>query len=640
MLTGNYNRTATPDEWQETPSTWETMSDNFVKQWGVLKNFDPTLSADERDLLNSHLQNLENRAGYGDQGFGQKAAGWAGAILGNIVNPVTAIGFGVGGVVAEGALSTTGMLVGRYAPAIVEKSAPVMSKTFGEAVGFHAPNWAAKATLTSVARSSIHGGITMGIGTLPQNIADRYDNKTHQLDFWGGVRASLHDGGIGLLLPAPAYLAATLWGRVFRAGAKIAGEVPGAPVAGSREAESLAIIDGAETAGHYTKAEAQWMRDYVNGNTTAEELRNRASTFLANSNHPIDGATKDVLLKVFPSDMIENLQAGIADSAAASHLSDSIKNLFPKEIANTAVDMLGEKPHMADGLQGVADFLASKVAAKKESLEYLNKVMRKVLPENLVDKNPIFQKKIYQLLKKGESYTGTVPVQVSKRLRQEQQLEKLEQTIKNYERKFQETNKDKFSKAAQRVKDKAENLRNNLTSLLNHKKEIEFLKNKLSKEGEPVENFIHSHHYGRLQDLATVRNSARHLLSDLHVRDAYNTQEAYSHLLRGAAKVMRNKVTNTASTENIFNYLKERAIPKEPLMAKVAKANLKEAEEKAQLKIESENHEDILKDLDQKLKDAPESVRQEYQSVRRKLEEFKSSTNVMSNLLKCLGGGA
>lgn len=609
MLTGRHQAVVGEDQLRETPSSWTTMSDSFLAHYGTPAQFLP-IAAEDRDSINFSIRNLEANANAGQQGIGQKSLGWVGGILGDVLNPLGALSTTVGGAITGKALSWTGSLVGRHLPFEVQTLAKAIGGLkLGKTFGFESPQILAKQTLAATGKNIAEGAVIGDLLGAPQRIADTYDTKTHHFDYWGGVKAAAGDTGLSLGLMVVPYLGGTLWGKLFR---NISRElpIPEMPMPGEgRSGTHVAfpMIEEGVKKGRLTPAEGQWAKDYVMGNITASELESRASELLIRDGHPVDGATNKVLLKLFSPEDVEHLQRSLADELASTHVPEDMRGMISEFNTHKIVDDFSgaNMSRMTAGLEGVVKFLQKRLAQEPEARVLRNKLLKELAPSKEEGINHLSQKEIYRAVKRGEN-VKVIPPEVKRALKHDAQG----------------------------------GLAGERPSLLSHKEEMEFIRNDLLPKDEVRNNFQVRQSYERLRHLALVRNDAKRLLHEVHTRHEVNLQKDYATFLDAMTHIMRKNVTKLASADNVLNYLKERSIPVRSEFENIEEQVVRESENITQQEAKSagEIKPPDLETIENQMKDAPEDLRKEYDTLKKQFSEFTESKHIFQNLISCIRG--
>ncbi len=657
MLTGRYE--AIPGEGQNvTPSTWNSMADSFKQSFNTINLVMPQSASDRTDLLDS-VNAMQMAANSGDQGMGQKTANWFAGFAGSALHPAALATGEVLGAVAGKALSGSAGLIGRYLPveAAVVGTA-IAQKRLGTFLGESAPGFVANSTVGGIAKGAV-SGFAIGTGfSLPEEVAKTYNPTDNSFNWWGGVKASFADGGIGLGLMAVPFLAGTIWGKMFRkAGQEVShAEMPLAGDARVGEGElpnhpSLGKIDEAEAKGLIQPHEAQWFRDYATGNLSNDELVNRAVQLLIRDGHPVDAATKRVLFQIMKPEDVDRLQMALSDGMA-SNVPEELKPLLQKYMTDANADTIRGKGNMLDGIQGVTNFLKAKLGVAPEERINLNKVLRKLLPENLKEENPFTQSKIYKAAKAKKMIGVRHPEHVEKLLAHEAKVKELKNKISNYEKAFADTNKNKFQNLKEKAMQRLSDLEAKKPSLLSHADEIKHLRDQLIKNGQVKSNFKYTKAYERLHDLTRVRNDARRLMHEVHLAYEHQMHEHYATFLDSMTKLMRASVGQLADHDNVINYMKERLVRRVPELQKMERIEAREATKvdrhaevkagEASEKVEGEKsktfQDDFVKSFDEDMKNAKTEPREDYEKTRNQFEEFNQNQGVLKNLIKCVQG--
>lgn len=660
MLTGRYE--AIPGEGsQVTPSTWNSMSDSFKASFNTPFLLTPQSPEKRRDLSDS-ITAMQMAANSGDQGMGQKTANWFASFAGSILNPYSLmLGEGVGAVASRAIPAGAGLL-GKYLPvpaAVVATG--IAQKKLGSFLGEGLPNFVGESTIGGLTKGAV-SGYAMATGfSLPQAIADTYDPKQDAFNWWGGVKTSFADGGIALGLMSVPFLGGTLWGKMFRGAAK---EVSHAEMPLPHEGKVpegvepshplLAKIDEAAANKKISPHEAQWFRDYVTGAESNENLTKRAIELLIKDGHPVDAATKKVLLQLFKPEDIEQLQIALADKMS-SVMPDNMKSLFHDFLINGKIDAYRANTKMLDGLQGVVEFIRKRLKLQPDEMNNVNAMLKGVFPK-LKGKNPFSQTKLFNALKSGKEVPLTVPRQVTRRLNKERKIKSWKERINKYQRLFDKTNNPKFNDLIKRAHNKISELESSMDKLLTHNEELSYLRSKLMKEGKVRDDFKSKREYHRLLDLARnesgdrIKNSARKLLHELNTTHEYEMHGHYANFLDALTKVMRSSVGDLADHNNVLNYMKERLVREKPELEKVeTKATKVENKVERNKEVESEIKgdeikenkafkDDAVKEMDQEMKDAPEEIKKDFDQVKNQFDEFNEKQGVFKNLIKCVMG--
>ena len=794
MLTGRYEPTPTLGQ-LTAPTTGESMVSSFKADYMQPFLLTPGMEKDKREQLSNRVGalNLQSEAPLNDQGFAQKSLNWLSGMAGSILNPYSLITGEVAGMVAKPLVSKGAGLIGRYLPSAATDA---LTTPISKYAGNQLPEFVGKESAATLTGKAVSGYAQATGFSLPTEIANTYNPKTDQFDWQHGIKASFEDGGVGLALMATPYAAGILWGKIFGKAANHA-EMP---MAGeSKPTFNESHIDDAVKQGRLTDQEGQWFKDYLTRNDTNENLSARATEMLIKDGHPVNSATNQVMFKILHPDDVNNFQTAVADGIAAK-LPDNVKDLYSKFIGHNSMDNLRENPSVIDGLKGVVNFVRKRLEKAPEEFVKFQKIMKRLLPENIKEENPLTQNKIYQGEKRANRTGMTIPIQVKKRLKQDIKIKKINQKIKSYENLYAETGRSKYKKLADKHKKllsktyytggrkphvgklaflnkgislfdphvgqgywyaeseahaewygkhiekiegeyniydlekgkdseinkaykellenyekvkklpnthplveeqykRVEDFRNLIKSkgyegmerlegfndksgarthisgnrtpkkeimffekptsreikfkgksrsqLLNHKEEIQYIRDTLLPEGKVAENFKAKREYQRLLDLTKVRNDARRLMHEIHIKHEYELHDAYATMLDTITKVMRSEFGRLAKPEDINDYMRERIQNRTPELKNIELANVKKEVKETQEKLEKaskevstpEGRDVAVKGMDEEIKESEaKENKAEYDDIKSQMDEFKDNKNVFSNFIKCIVG--
>lgn len=643
MFTGRYEPIPASGELSQ-PSTGESMVSSFKADYMAPFLLVPGLDKQKRQEMADRVDSLriEAQGRAGEQGLGQESSNWVAGMAGSILNPLSLATGEAAGVAAKAILPRVGAFTGRYLPS---QGTALLSRSVGDIVGGRAPGFIADETAASLSQKAVSGFAQATAFSLPGEVANTYDKKTDSFNWWGGIKSSFADGGFGLALMSAPYLGGILWGKFFK-GAVDHAEMP---LPGEKPTFSEEHIDNAVKSKSLTPQEGQWFKDYFFKGDTNENLASRATEMLVKDGHPVDSATNQVMFKILHPDDVNNLQSGVADSLAASHIQDNMKGLITDYISKNRMDGLRENPtSVTDGLKGVVNFVRKRLAKQPEEMVDFHKIMRRLLPENLKEENPFTQNKLYRRMKSGERTGLTVPEHVEKRLSQESRIEQVRQQKDQANKNFDKTGKMKYQATAQRLYTKMTELGTKVEPLLSHKAEVEHLRSKLLPEGKVADNFKAKREYQRLSDLTRVRNDARKLMHEVNLKHEYEMHDAYATVLDTITKVMRSEFGKLAKPENVNDYMRERIQGRIPELQNrelsAVKEEVKVAKEKVTKAYDEtkspEGRSKAVETFDEEMKETKASeINGEYKEVKAQYDEFKDNENVFSSLIKCVLGG-
>ena len=343
------------------------------------------------------------------------------------------------------------------------------------------------------------------------------------------------------------------------------------------------------------------------------------------------------------------MQTAVADKLAAN-LPDNIKSLYQDFINHARIDDMRADPNapsVIDGLKGVVSFVQKRLAKEPEEMVNFHKIMRRLLPENLKEENPFTQTKILRGEKKAGRTGMTVPYQVGKRMKQEERINRIKQQNRDYLRQFEKTSKPRYQQLISRNQERINELSEKLEPLLSHKEEIEYLREKLLPEGKVANNFKSTTAYQRLLDLTRVRNDARALMHEVHLKNEYELHDAYATLLDTITKVMRSEFGKLAKVENINDYMRERIQSASPQLKNLEMESVKKEVTEARVKMDRsyeetktpEGQDRAIQAMDEEMKETSSSDnKKEYDEIKNQFNESKENENVFSNLIKCVLG--
>jgi hypothetical protein len=642
MFTGRYEPISGLGE-MATPTTGESMTESFKSNWLSPFQISPEMTENKRKELHDRVTALQMESGRSEGTF-QRGANWVAGMAGSILNPLSLAAGGAAGIVAKPLIGIGAGLIGRYLPS---EATALLTKPLSQTVVKRGlPQSVGNQSVASLTGKAVSGYAQVTGFSLPQDVANTYDPKTDSFNWHGGIKASFKDGGVGLALMAAPYLAGTLWGKIFGREADHAQmPLPGEKVEGFNESH----IDEAIAKGQWTPAQGQWFKDYAFKGDTNENLANRATQMLIKDGHPVDSATNQVMFKILHPDDVNNLQTAVSDRMA-NDLPENIKPLYQDFINHSRMDDLRSDPNSPstiNGLKGVVSFVRKRLAKAPEELVDFHKIVRKLLPENVKEENPFTQRKIMRGIKKVGKPSITVPEQVERRINQGGRINRLKQQNRDYQRELDKTGKKRYQELIDKNQKRIVDLSEKIQPLLTHKEEIKHLRERLLPEGNVAKNFKSTREYRRLLDLTRVRNDARRLMHEVHLKNEYELHEAYATMLDTITKVMRSEFGKLANTENINDYMRERIQSAAPQFKDLEIASVKKEVSEARVKMDKtsedlktrEGEEGAIDALDKEISKTESSEnKKEYEEIKNQYNEFKESENIFSNLIKCVLG--
>lgn len=641
MLTGRYE--AIPEAGNlTTPTTGESMTASFKSNYLQPFLLTPGMEDDKRKEMAERAGALRMESDR-SQGMIQRSANWIAGQAGSILNPFSLLAGGAAGLIAKPLIRVGAGLIGRYLPS---EATALLTKPLSEAVSKKLPQTVGAESAASLTGKAVSGYSMLTGFSLPGDIANTYNPKTDQFNWHGGIKAAFEDGGVGLTLMAAPYLAGSIWGKLFgKAADHTQMPLPGEKVEGFTESH----IDDAIASKRLSPQQGQWLKDYVFQGDTNENVAKRATEMLIQDGHPVDSATNKVLFKILKPEDVSNLQTAVSDRMA-SDLPENIKPLYQDFVNHSRIDDMRADPNstsVIDGLKGTVSFVRKRLAKAPEELVNFHKIMRKLLPQNVKEENPFTQRKIMRGIKKAGRPSITVPEQVEKRIAQGGRINRLKQQNRDYQRELDKSGKPRFKQLIDKNKKRIVDLTEKMQPLMTHREEIQHLREKLLPKGRVAENFKGTRQYRRLLDLTRVRNDARRLMHEIHLKHEYELHEAYATMLDTITKVIRSEFGKLAKTENINDYMRERIQASVPEFKNLEISAVKKEVAEAKVKMVKayeetktpEARDAALKALDEEISESESKEnRDEYEVIKNQLDEFKANENVFSNLIKCVLG--
>jgi len=284
------------------------------------------------------------------------------------------------------------------------------------------------------------------------------------------------------------------------------------------------------------------------------------------------------------------------------------------------LDELGANKDLGDGIMGWVDHIDGVLEKKPEALAAAEKDIFTGINEHM----NFSQQQIYRLLEKlsfEESHVSnhpfTIPDNVVTRIEEQKRIKELEDKIK------------KFGENKQTRK-RIEALKKQQTKILTPKQELKHIYEKLGGN----KDFAHTKEYHRLVELANYWPQARKLLDRIHLEDSHHAQKAYRDVLDAFAKIIKGNLSPLANPERVTHYLKTRL---EQTTGKITPMA-----EKEKVKVEPVKAEEAeaTTEADQATvnQSDSETLKNEYNKVRRKAEQFKKSGTALKNLVDCALG--
>lgn len=365
MLTRQYP-TSNPLTDVQSPTGWQEIKSSFKA--GAIEPF--LLLPDKTDEMHSSIRNqvqlMEHYQQNPDRGFGIKIGDFLANMAGSALNPLSIVASEVGGSVATKLISGA-KLTGRYLPSNITKA---VTKPLAEVLPKGTPNFVGKQTAGGVA-ASLASNYMKAVGfMIPEEIAHTQDPKTHEFNWWGGIKAATTDGAFALgLMPVP-YLAGMLFKKI---GSEISQKFFDKK---GKESNFSEEINRAHSEGSISKESAEWLHDFHNKSDTNENLNKRAVEILKKEGYPVDSHGSKVLLDILSKEDVSNLEKAHMDQIG-SNIPDHMKNYISDYIVKNKIDSLKSGVDMTSGIDGVIKFVGNKLDQANTEIEKLGKLLEK-----------------------------------------------------------------------------------------------------------------------------------------------------------------------------------------------------------------------------------------------------------------------
>lgn len=524
--------------------------------------------------------------------YSVRAAGFVSNLLGQVLTIAPLAGEAVGAEIAELGISGVSKVAQKVAPKIIEKRIPklTLQGVANQSVG----NFAAK---------TARYGLSFAGFTAPEHIEEAYDEKTNSFNWRKASIQIAADGSLGALIPSAQFLLGILGKRL------------GVP--------SIKLIPGNPELARLPEEHRKWVEEYMADPSDAK-VHKKATDILNQEGYKTNAETDHAHIDLLTANDGHNLNRVLTDPFFAD-VPPHLKTASKDYILHNRLDELRANKEIGDGMRGWVDHIDEELGKRSERLAEAEKGVFTGIKEHM----EFSQERIYKNLRKAqfeESHIAhtphTIPDQVLEHIRVEKQIKKLEDKVKELGENRQ-------------TRKRIVELEKRQAKLLTPKEELEHIKSKFEEK-----HFNLSKEYHRLVELAHYWPQARRLLDRFNLETAHNAQTAYRNVLEAFSNIIRGNLAPLAKPSTVMDYLKTRLEQSE---GKVVSEEIEEprtkpkVEEKTEAKGEekeavSSQQESLIERSDS------EDIKQQYETLKRKTEQFKKNDSALKNLVNCVLG--
>ena len=607
------------------------------------------------------------------QGYGQKTVNAISSIVGGLLPTAPFllaggyVGAGIAGAVGFGARELALDIASENALARYLSTQVALPKLVPEAASHFVPN----VTIGKAAALATEGFLGYKGLIIPEHFAEHYNAVENSLDTEHAIQDWGSDNYGFLLGAAPlaaGYIAFKGVGGVIslrKAGiAKEAAKAESARLHAEHakvlkeneiKAEETALREAkvSELQHHLQQAEDQslitsdmhkWYLDYLE-NPNDPKVHEGGLKIMQALQIPYDRVTGRVWNQVISQDGVQNLKSALFDQHI-TNFSDEENQLLSSYIVHNELDgyisMMRDNPNLIHAMEGFTHSLGLKIEAHSNALKAMDFALTKELPEGILKKHILSQRKIYYVLKEFQEATGEgvrrqaipfhVPKDVMLKLRLEHQIRMIRgQSNAKYKRMFAKGEDVALKEKLDAIK------------FMHPGEELLHIKDNLMPEGKLRGDFKSRAAYQRLEDLSQVSGHAKVLLDRIHMEAINEKQQGLNNVLKKFLDMVDSSSSRLADPSSVKRYLSSRVEASVPNAKEFAETGIKYEErlkeEKAAL--DASMKPEILYD-----ETAQERVKKSefkdgvdnYESSERRFRQFSENEKALADLITCALG--
>ncbi len=677
-MVGGERQVARVDDIAPKPTLGQTAVAAFQKPFAQVSQLGdyifPGMSTEKQRVeAEARLSTINETLNDPRQGFGQQTVNTITGIVGGLMPtaPLAIAGGAVGGVVAGAVgfgarelaldLGSENVLLRYLATQVpVKNLAP-------EAASHFLPN----ASIGQITEGIVKGYAGYKGYTIPEHFSEHYNAVENSLN----VKDAIQDWGsdnYGFLLGAAplaaGYIAAKGIKGVInlrRAGiekaaaeaesvrlhaehAKVlkANEIREGEIA-AREAKVSELqhhLQQAEDQGLISADMHKWYLDYLE-NPNDPKVHEGGLKVLQDLQIPYDRVTGRVWNQVLSQDGVQGVKSALFDQHITG-FSEEENQLLSSYIVHNELDgyiaTMRDNPNLFHALDGFTHSLSQKIEAHSQALKAMDFALSKELPEGILKKHILSQRKIYYVLKDFQEATGEpvrrqavpfhVPKDVMLKLRLAHQIKMIRgQSTAKYKRMFAKGEDAVLQEKLDAIKFKHPG------------EELLHIKEKLIPDGKLIADFKSRAAYHRLEDLSQVSGHAQVLLDRIHMEAINAKQAGLNNVLKKFLDMVDSYSSRLADPDSVKRYLSSRIEASVPNGEKLGANGIafKEHLKEQKAALEAAQKPEVLYDEASREKVSRsefKEAREHYESSEQRYKQFTENEQALSDLINCALG--
>lgn len=484
--------------------------------------------------------------------------------------------------------------------------------------------------------------------TAPGAMLDNYDKKTDSYNIPGAAEQVLSNGLLSIgfeLVPMAAGLAFGKHKKAF--GKEYNNPMPG-------DAHRMGEFDDALEKNEITPEVHEWVKMYLEKPDDMNALKTKGVNMLMKHGYNINHADQKVIINMIKQSHFDDFQSGMMDQIASSATGE-FQSTLSDYVAASGIDFFkSENSKFIDGLNGFVDYMDKRLAKEPENLKRFAKARKKADLDHIDEYHELSQKSLLKHMKNVDHELDSLPHAIPKNLRfralQERKINRLKTEIGRYRKlaRRDSSYEAKIDEASSKLRDLKDNRQKHLTT----NQELKELENHFLGEKGIPENYLISHDYHRLVDLAHVSAKAEGLLHHVKLKAEYDKQNAYKDFMKYMNSLIENNVDKYADPHKVVDYFKSRAEKvgnypgdeKSPVgKVSTGRAETSDVESKRDikdfkkdLKTDLAHHEEILNanQIDIDAADSKELTKA-FKLSKERFEQFRDNSDALSQVVSC-----
>ena len=592
------------------------------------------------DVMNMAMSKPSN-------GWPQETANFVGNVAGMMTDRANiALGFGAGAIAEEGIAAAA-----KFLPeSILSMGEKTSADLLGEKLAKRAPEFIPK-TLGNLGKDLTKTFAEASAVSIPMAFNENFNEKTGKFDIIGGATQSLKYGALGMGIHTLGMASGVVYGKI-----RLSKDFK-TPKMGDSSRDNISEVNKAFEDGKINKDEHEWAHTYLSDPNNTTKLNELAVKILKSEKYNVDSSTNEVFMQLASKEAIDNLHLSIFEQLASNATGD-LKTAMSDYINSNIMDeMKNDSGHMINGLKGYVSYMDHRLEMKLENLSKFKKVRDKSNYPHITNDHPMSQRSIFKYIRQGKYdeklFPHAIPKELRERFNQEQKATNLSNTYQSYRKKIKrgEHVSDNIREKISNIDKKIDDIKSNLTKLLNPSNELKNLEEHFLSKDELPNNFQLSNEYQRLKDLSLFSEKAAALLHHVDLVNNYDVAGAYKGMIDTLSKLMDGDIEKYAQPEKLNDYIKNKIgqnvdgfrdskanyTPVRKFRDRREDNDIEDLEDEAKDNVD--HSEEFLKDNDvDVMESGSEDFEKDNKESKNMYKQFKAKISTMKNLVSCTMG--